>query len=371
MPLASLVQVPFIWLFGSSPVASALPFALIGSLAAPLTWAIGRDAGLRPLVSVGAGVLTAIPALSLVYMTQPDNFSLYQPLVAGALWMAARGLRGHARSFALGGLLVGLATLSRNDGLLVGATLGLAFLYDRWRAWRSGGARRPAIPVWAAVACFGLFLVVMAPWWIRQLEVFGQLSPSTASGKVLYIRSIEEWNSITTPATLGHLLGQGAGPLLLSRVGGFVAAVGIFTTLVGGRDPAAVHAHRRVGAAAVGRLRAVLDVRRDPLRVLGAGLGGPRAGRDLHPLGGRPGAPRLPARARGHRRCRRLDRGATAGLGPRHGDEALRHARRSGSRSSRRFRPPSSSRDDGIANGSSDGRSPRPSTWPARRPMPG
>ena len=65
---------------------------------------------------IGAGVLTAIPALSLVYMTQPDNFSLYQPLVAGALWMAARGLKGHARSFALGGLLVGLATLSRNDG---------------------------------------------------------------------------------------------------------------------------------------------------------------------------------------------------------------------------------------------------------------
>jgi hypothetical protein len=234
MPLASLVQVPFIWLLGPTPLASALPFALIGSLAAPLTWAIGRDAGLRPLVAVGAGVLTAFPALSLVFMTQPDNFSLYQPLVAGALWMGARGLKGYPRSFVLGGLLVGLATLSRNDGLLVGATLGLAFLYDRWRAWRSAGARRPAIPIWAAVACFGLFLAIMAPWWIRQLDVFGQLSPSTASGKVLYIRSIEEWNSITTPATLDHLLGQGIGPLVLSRIGGFVAAVGIFTTLVAG-----------------------------------------------------------------------------------------------------------------------------------------
>ena len=185
-------------------------------------------------MAVGAGVLTAIPALSLVFMTQPDNFSLYQPLVAGALWMAARGLKGHARSFALGGLLVGLATLSRNDGLLVGATLGLAFLYDRWRAWRSGGSRRPAIPLWAAVVCAGLFLAIMAPWWLRQLEVFGQLSPSTASGKVLYIRSIEEWNSITTPATLDHLLGQGVGPLVLSRIGGLVAAVGIFTTLIAG-----------------------------------------------------------------------------------------------------------------------------------------
>ena len=234
MPLASMVQVPFIWLFGPTPIASALPFAFIGSLAGPLTWVIGREAGLRPLVTIGAAVLTAVPGLLLVFLVQPDNFSLYQPLVAGALWMAARGLKGHAGSFAIGGLLVGLATLSRNDGLLVGATLGLAFLYDRWRAWRSGGSRRPAIPVWAAVACFGLFLVVMAPWWIRQLDVFGQLSPSTASGKVLYIRTIEEWNSITTPATLSWLLGQGIGPLVLSRIGGLVAAIGIFTTLVAG-----------------------------------------------------------------------------------------------------------------------------------------
>jgi hypothetical protein len=233
MPLASFVQVPFISLLGPTAVASALPFALIGALAAPLAWAIGREAGARPFVSVGAGILTAVPALSLVFMTQPDNFSLYQPLVAGALWMAARGLKGHARSFALGGLLVGVATLSRNDGLLVGATLGLAFLYDRWRAWRSGGSRLPAIPLWSAVVCFGLFLAVMAPWWVRQLEVFGQLSPSTASGKVLYIRTIEEWNSITTPATLDYLLGQGIGPLIASRIGGFIAAVGIFSTLIG------------------------------------------------------------------------------------------------------------------------------------------
>jgi hypothetical protein len=234
MPLASLIQVPFIWLLGPTAFASALPFALIGALAAPLTWAIGRDAGLRPLIAIGAGLLTAVPGLLLVFVAQPDNFSLYQPLVAGALWMAARGLRGDTRAFAVGGLLVGLATLSRNDGLLVGATLGLAFLFDRWRAWRSGGARRPAIPAWAAAACVGLFLAVMAPWWLRQLEVFGQLSPSTASGKVLYIRTIEEWNSITTPATLGHLLGQGIGPLVLSRIGGLIAAAGIFTTLVAG-----------------------------------------------------------------------------------------------------------------------------------------
>ena len=231
MPLASIVQVPFIWLLGPTAFASAVPFALIGALAAPLTWAIARDAGSSRLVANGAAVLVALPLMLLVFMVQPDNFSLYQPLVAGALWLGARGLRGDARAFALAGLLVGLATLSRNDGVFVGATLGLAFLWDRAGAMRSRGVRRPAIPLWSAVACAGLFAAVMAPWIARQLTVFGSISPSTASGKVLFIRSIEEWNSITTPATLDWLLGQGIGPLIASRIAGLVAAVGIFSLL--------------------------------------------------------------------------------------------------------------------------------------------
>ena len=249
MPLASVVQVPFLMVFGDVAWAAALPFALIGATAAPLTWAIARDAGARRTVAIGAGFLVAIPVLSLTYMAQPDNFSLYQPLVAAALWMGARGLKGSPRSFALAGLFAGVATLSRNDGLLVLAALGLAFAWDRWRAWKTGRASRPAptdghvgqagrprapIPVAAAVACVGLFVLVMAPWWIRQLAVFGSLSPSSTSGRVFFIRDIGEWNSITAPATLDHLLGMGIGPFLATRVGGLVSAVMIFTTLIAG-----------------------------------------------------------------------------------------------------------------------------------------
>lgn len=252
MPLASLVQVPFLMLFGNVAWAAALPFALIGATAAPLTWAIARDAGARRTVAIGAGFLVAIPVLSLTYMAQPDNFSLYQPLVAAALWMGARGLRGSPRSFALAGLFAGVATLSRNDGLLVLAALGLAFVWDRWRAWRNerlaragrvapsdsavdaGSRVRPAIPVAAAIACVGLFVLVMAPWWLRQLAVFGSLSPSSTSGRVLFIRDMGEWNSITAPATVDHLLGMGIGPFLATRVGGLVSAVMIFTTLIAG-----------------------------------------------------------------------------------------------------------------------------------------
>src|SRR5450759_287744 len=234
MPLASIVQVPFIWLLGPTTLASSLPFILLGALSAPMAWALARDAGASERVALGAGLLTAIPVLATPFMAQPDNFGLYQPLVVGALWLGGRGLRGHGRNFALAGALVALATLARSDGILVGVALGLLFLGDRWRAWRSRGARRPAIPLWAAVACAGLFLLVAGPWFARQLAVFGSPSPSTATGKVLMIRTFSEWNSLTIPATLDHLLGQGLGPLITSRVGGLVAAVTIYAVLVGG-----------------------------------------------------------------------------------------------------------------------------------------
>jgi Dolichyl-phosphate-mannose-protein mannosyltransferase len=234
MPLASIVQVPFLAVFGDQAWASALPFAIIGAVAAPLTWYIARDAGAKPIVATGAAVLVAVPLLSAVYLAQPDNFSLYQPLVIGALWLGARGLKGSPWAFVGAGLLAALATWSRNDGVLVLVALGLAFAWDRWRAWRSGGARVPAIPFAAAVGCVVVFLVVIAPWYVRQLEVFGSLSPSAASGKVLFIRDIGEWNSITTPATLEHLLGMGIGPLIGTRIGGLVAAVFIYTVLVAG-----------------------------------------------------------------------------------------------------------------------------------------
>ena len=243
MPLASIVQVPFLALFGDVAWAAALPFALIGAIAAPLTWAIARDAGARPFVSVGAGFLVAVPLLSTVYMAQPDNFSLYQPLVIAALWMAARGLRGSGRAFVAAGFFAGLATLARNDGLLVLAALGIVFAWDRWRSWRAGRVagravtterpRRP-IPWAAAVGAVAVFVLVMAPWWARQLAVFGSLSPSSTSGKVLFIRDIGEWNSITIPASLDHLLGMGIGPLIETRIGGAIAATMIFVTLVCG-----------------------------------------------------------------------------------------------------------------------------------------
>jgi hypothetical protein len=240
LPLASFLQAPFVSLLGPTALASALPGVLIGSLVAPLTWVIARDAGARPLVATSAGVLAAVPGAATVFMAQPENFAILHPLVAATLWLTARGLKGDGRSFALAGLLAGLATLARNDGVLLAGAIGLVWLTDRLRALRSHrGSRawshvddRPPISVAAGVAALVLFLVVMGPWWARQLAVFGSISPTSATGAALWIRDISEWNSITANPSLESFLAQGWGAIVSSRVDGLLDAIGNFVVMI-------------------------------------------------------------------------------------------------------------------------------------------
>lgn len=227
MPLAVLVQVPFIWLLGPSALASALPFWILGALAAPLCWLIARDAGLGGGAAFGAGLLGAIPGATAPFLVQPDNFALFLPLGALCLFACSRAVRGDRRWFAVGGAAVGLATLSRNDGVLLAVPFALAFIADLRRRGRA-----PRIG-WRAATAGGLaFLLVTAPWWIRQLTVFGSLSPSGSSGRILWITDYRELYSIGgEPPSLGTFLAQGPLQLLASRVAGLASALVIFTSV--------------------------------------------------------------------------------------------------------------------------------------------
>jgi hypothetical protein len=128
--------------------------------------------------------------------------------------------------------------LARNDGILLAGTLGLIWLADRGRVWRSRrrpagqSAERPAIPVAAGLVALGLFLLVIGPWWARQLAVFGSISPTSASGAALWIRDFREWNSIVAQPSLGSFLAQGVGPIVASRLAGLTSALTIFAVLV-------------------------------------------------------------------------------------------------------------------------------------------
>jgi hypothetical protein len=171
-----------------------------------------------------------LPAAAAGYLGQPDNYALYMVLGALALWACGRGLRGDRRAFALGGLAVGLATLARTDGVLLGVPFAAVFAAELWRTWRArraGGAAAPAPRIgWAAaLTCFALFVLVVGPWLLRDLAVFGSISPSSASGRILFIRDYEQLFSASDETSLATFLAQGPLALLQSRIGGLVAAL--------------------------------------------------------------------------------------------------------------------------------------------------
>jgi 4-amino-4-deoxy-L-arabinose transferase-like glycosyltransferase len=228
MPLASIVQVPFIWLLGPTAGASALPFWLAGAAVAPLTWRIALDAGMERWQAAAAGILVALPGGVAIHLTQPDNFALFMLAGGCALWLCARGLRGDRRAFVLGGLVVGVATLSRTDGVLLGVPFALAFVADLV-ARRQG--KRARIGWAAALLCAAGFAIVVGPWLVRQLEVFGSLSPSASSGRILWVVEHDEIFSVTSETTPEAFFRQGLDPLAASRLGGLGAALVVFAVM--------------------------------------------------------------------------------------------------------------------------------------------
>lgn len=226
MPLAAIVQVPFIWALGPTAVAAGIPFWLAAAAVAPLTYVIGRDAGMLAWQAGAAGLLVAMPAAVSPYLGQPDNFGLFMLLGALALWLCARGLRGDRRAFALGGVVVGLAFLSRNDGVLLGLPFAVVFLRDLVRR-----PRLSRIGWWPAIICAAGFLFVASPWLLRQLDVFGAISPSSIGGRILFITEYRELYSVTSETTLDSLLAQGLPSLVGSRLGGLGSALLIFAVM--------------------------------------------------------------------------------------------------------------------------------------------
>ena len=298
--------------------ASALPFALIGAVAAPLTWAIARDAGARGIVAEGAGILVAIPVLSRG-LHGPAGQLLALPAAGD------RGaLDGRPRPQGLGprrSPWPGCWPASRR---CPATTACSSWPRSGWPSSgiagapgaRSGSARRPSRGrgrrLRRACSCSSWRRGGRASW------------RSSARSRRPRPRARCCSSATSTSGTasrprprLEHLLGMGLGPL--------VALAGRWADR---RDDdlrdarrrvraRAVHGRRRLGAPAVARLRAVLPLRRAAVRVLGARLRRPRPGRHVHPLRGRAGAARLHPGPGGDRRRGRLGRRASAARGTR------------------------------------------------------
>lgn len=141
----------------------ALLFFIVRRMYKPAAWPAAITAALyEPLISVCSEVMSE---------------SLFTFLVLLALW-ALEDERRRWHVWALGGLAIGLAALTRPVGLLFLPALGLCVLLN---GVRTDGRRL----VWAALAA----AAVVAPWTVRNYVVHDALVPISTHGGFIVARS--------------------------------------------------------------------------------------------------------------------------------------------------------------------------------------
>ena len=236
MPLTSLLAAVGIKLFsGVFPMfkAAQYSFVLLTACIAPVTASLAFNLSGRKGFGWLAGFLVIFCGFYLPYMTTTDSFSVVMLLGGLFFLLYARLKKGRALVF---GLLAGLMHMARADGLLWLGVAGLAVLFDlaeengelnfknvlgsaiSWRYLREG-----------LIVVLG-YLLVMFPWFYRNIGEFGGLFPPGGS-RTMWVLSYDELfsypASILTPSRWWD---AGLGKLLAAR--GEAVWVNLQTTII-------------------------------------------------------------------------------------------------------------------------------------------
>ncbi len=172
-PLPSLLAAAGILLAGGADPfeAAQAVYIALGSLVPALAYLVAAQIGERGHALI-AGLLAVFGGFYAIYWSLPESFTPYALAGGGALLLAGLGLSGKGRRihWLAAGLMAGLAHLTRADGLL----MLLCVLFCALIPVGGRAARRRLIDALLAAAGY---LMVMAPWFVRNMATFGAVLP--------------------------------------------------------------------------------------------------------------------------------------------------------------------------------------------------
>jgi hypothetical protein len=217
MPLTSILAALGIALSKSQTFTSAqVVFVLIGSLFPPLTAYLSFQLTRSRGSAILAGGIAILPAFYLPFMTTSDTFGIYA--VLGTLFFIVitepLSTRRYLAPFLLG-VFAGLMHLSRADGIM---WLGFAFLGVGCLDLQN---RKKNATLSAYLEAFtfvsGGYLVIMAPWFLRNYSVHGSIM-APGSSRTLWITNYNElFIYPASQLTPEHWLSAGLGKILEAR----------------------------------------------------------------------------------------------------------------------------------------------------------
>ncbi len=238
-PLASLLCIASFSLFGTSFWAASLPFMLCGMALPLVAYWLGRliFGTEQRHYSWTMGLIMLFPGRYFLFWNTPDNFAPFALITMLALAAIYGGLYHDDRWLIAAGGLLGLAYLSRSDGILLTVTLVLSFGLQRWQG--SEGGRRKAEdgdlrledsvlspqssvlsprPRWVMLlTALGVALLVVAPWLWRNLIQFGAIFPAN-NLKVVWLRNYQDFFSYQLNLDANYYFSWGWGNILGSKL---------------------------------------------------------------------------------------------------------------------------------------------------------
>jgi hypothetical protein len=192
MPLASIISAIGMWFVSQTTYAAGrFPFILLSACVPILTATLAFDLSQKRTVAMTAGLLSIFSHYYAPSMPVPDNYAIYMLLGAAFLLLAPQPQKWIP--FALG-VLAGLMTFARTDGLL---WLGLAGLTIMWKSAAQSNDERQTFKQWLSLVIPGGilvllgYLVVMGPWHYRNWTLFETfLTPG--GGRLLWLQDYRE-----------------------------------------------------------------------------------------------------------------------------------------------------------------------------------
>jgi 4-amino-4-deoxy-L-arabinose transferase-like glycosyltransferase len=218
MPLPSLLAAPFAALFPDSFFALQIPFVFLSALLPLVGYGVAWQVMGSRRSAWAASLITLFSGFFFPFWTLPETFAPFALFGSLALWLVGGRAQdaGHREWLVswLVGLLVGLAHLTRADGILLLPVVVLVpLLFSRLRMARHVfrfTLRHGLFVIWG-------YLLVMTPWFIRNLSVAGApLSPS--SSKVLWLTEYDDLYCYECDLSLQSYLAWGWDNILSNKL---------------------------------------------------------------------------------------------------------------------------------------------------------
>jgi len=206
MPLPALVAAAGMALSGLMSFGGAkIGFVLIASVIPIITMNLAFDLTGRKQTAFLAGAFSFVPVFYSPFLGTTDSFGLM--MVLGGLFSIFASNNKKIKNLILLGLISGLIHLSRADGL-IWLTIGGFVAFSE----PEGRVRRLAI-------VFTGYMIVMAPWMIRNLISFGEVLPSGTSSVFWMTEYNDLFSYQPSQLNIANWLQQGWA-LIINHIGG-------------------------------------------------------------------------------------------------------------------------------------------------------